>query len=75
MVMLAGPRRVFPRARISESRAADERSDPKLEGSLLGRGDTEALLSSVLEICFAVVIAPRRAYCHRLELSFFSRRV
>ena len=62
-VALAGLRRVFSRARVSESRAADERGDPELEGYLLGRGDKEVLCSSVLEICFAVVLkGPRVAH-------------
>ena len=51
-------------------RAPNERGGPELEGSLLGRGDTEVLFSLVLEVCFAVV-APRRAYCDRPGLSFF----
>ena len=67
-------RRVFSRARVSESRATDELGEPELEGSLPGRGDLEVLLSSVLEICF-VDIGPRRAYCDRLDLTFFSPRL
>ena len=45
-VALAWLRRVFSRARISESRATDDRSDPELEGSWLGREDTEVLFST-----------------------------
>ena len=73
-VALAGLRRVFSRARISETRATDELGDPELEGSLPGRGDSEVLFSSsFLEIRFAAV-ARRRACCDRLDLSFFSLR-
>ena len=55
-------RRVFSRARVPESRATDERGDPELEGYLLGREDTEFLFSSVLDICFALVLkGPRVA--------------
>ena len=42
------PTGVFSRARILESRATDERSDPELGGSLLGRGDAEVSSSPVL---------------------------
>ena len=46
------------RERCSRSyRATDERGEPELERSSLGRGVREFLLSSVLEICF-VVAAP-----------------
>ena len=51
-----GSHGVFSGARVSESSATDERGEPGLEGYVLGRGDVEVLLSSVLEICFAVVI-------------------
>ena len=71
-VALAGLRRVFSRARISESRATDECGEPELEVFLLGRGDTEVLFSLVLEICSAVV-ARRRAYI--IVLSFFLSEV
>ena len=66
--------RVFSRARVSESRATDERDDPELEGYLLGKGHTELLFSSVLDIWF-VVVAPRRASCDRLDLTFFLLKV
>ena len=39
-VARAGLRQVFSRARVSESRAADERGDRELEGYLLEKGDT-----------------------------------
>ena len=55
------PTGVFSRARVPESRATDERGAPELEGSSLGRGDTEVLFFSVLEICVAVV-AQRRVF-------------
>ena len=47
-----GLQRVFSRARVSESHAADERGDPELEGYLLRRGHTELLFSVVLEMYF-----------------------
>ena len=62
---------MFSRARISESRATDKLGDPELERSLPGRGDTEVLFSSLLENYFPAV-APRRAFCDRLEFSLFS---
>ena len=67
-VARAGLRRVFSRARVSESRGTDERGDPEREGYLLGKGDTDALFSVVLEICLGVV-APRRTSCDRLHLT------
>ena len=73
-IALTGLRRVFSRSRISESCATDERGDPELEGSLLGREDTEVLFFSVVDICFADV-APRRAHCDRLNLSLFLSEV
>ena len=59
---------MFSRARVSESRATDERGDPELEGYLLEKGDTGVVFSVVLEICLGVV-APRRASCDRLHLT------
>ena len=47
---------MFSHARVRESRATDDRGDVEHEGYLLGRGDTEVLFSSVLEICSAVVL-------------------
>ena len=73
-VALAGLPRVFSRPRVSESHATDERGDAELEGSLFGRGDTEFLFCSVLEIRSAVA-APHRAYCDRLDLSYFLSEV
>ena len=55
-VALAGLRRVLSRERVSESRATDERGLPQVEGYSLGAGDTEILFSSVVEICFDVVL-------------------
>ena len=53
---------MFSPARVSESRATEERGDPELEGYLLGRGDTEVLFDSVLDICFTAVLkGPRVA--------------
>ena len=63
---LAGLRRVFSRARVSESRATHKHGDPELEGYSLGRGDTDVLFFSVLE--YFLVVAPRRASCDRLHL-------
>ena len=63
---------VLPCAHLGVSRHRRARR-PRLEGPLAGRGNTEVLFSWVLEICFAAV-APRRAYCDRLDLSFFSPR-
>ena len=62
---------MFSRARISESRATDERGDPEFEGYLPGPGDTEILFCSVLEICSADVAPGRAYYCDALDLSFF----
>ena len=63
--------------RVSESRATDERGDPELEGYLLGRGETEVLFSSVLEIRFVAVDAKLegarrhgRLFSTVLEISF-----
>ena len=50
------------------SRASDERGNPELEGSLLGRGDTEILFLSGLEVCFAEDVAPQKVYSDRLDL-------
>ena len=69
-VALAGLRRVFSRAHILESCATDELGDPELETVSPGRGVTEVLFSSFLELYFAAV-APRRAYCDRLDLSYY----
>ena len=55
-VALAGLRRVFSNARILESRATDELGDPELEGSLPGRGDTEVIFSSFLEIFVSLLL-------------------
>ena len=51
---------MFFRARVSESRATDERGNPELEGYSMGRGDSEVRLYSALEICFDIVLKGRR---------------
>ena len=59
---------MLSRVRVSESRATDERGDHELEGSLLGKGDTDVLFFVALEICLGVVV-PRSASCGRLHLT------
>ena len=62
---------MLSRARVSESRATDERGDPELVGYLLGKGDADVLFSVGLEMCLGGVAPQIAYYGDRLPLTSF----